>query len=712
MKNIFSLLLFLNISLFADSIEVDIAEQQTMWIALFGLAFIGIAALYLSSQQLARLKSEHKKMREQQQEIEKRQSELLVEMSKNIQNITKETLGDTTKLKTKNESVQDHISKVINSENTIIDATSDLIEFLQIKAQKIHPKNKIFKLENLLNDILGQVKSNNKESDLELIFDVDDNIPDMLNSDTLGISKILVTLIEFCIINSSKQIVIQVSKRSKFNAPTTLHFVLYADTKVKVSADIFQTTYNENTKKYDGMSLFVSNELSKLLGGGIIARNNYKDSNVEFVLNLPFNEVDSATLKKHKLDTKKIQDEKIYLLDSSIETTLAIKRILQTLRCDVNTQNKDEFLEQLPDFSKYTTIILDEKLANSKVIESISKIDKNHKPKVIILGNIFSKTNKLKLTASKLYKPLTKESIYYTLLDTKKDALTSENNLQNNILKVQKERFIYAKNISLESFSHFSDSKLLIVEDNHINQKVLTSILKKSNMHVTIANDGKEAVDILYNDSKFDMVLMDINMPIMDGYEATLRIRKNPSLNMVPIVALSALTATDEINKVFHVGMNGYLAKPLEKERLYSAFDTFINKKNENITESLPKNIDAEILDKLDGLNIQSGLRQTNDNPIFYIEVLKEFIDAYGESDKVFDNLIEEHRFEQARMLCLDMRGLAGAVGADDMQELSSEILQKIIFKKYEILPEYAKRYKENLDILKESIDKYISINS
>ncbi len=708
MKNYFLLLTLISVPLLAGD-----GEELTMWIALFALAFVGIAALFLSSMQLSRMKKEHAKMLKHQEGIEQRQSELLVEMGKNIQNITRETLGDTTKLKTSNESVQRHISKVIKSEHTIIDATGDLLEFLQIKSKKIHPLNEVFKLENLLNDILGQIKSNHSKLNFELIFDVDDNIPDMLNSDTLGISKILVNLIEFCIVNSSKQIALQVSKRSKFNAPTTLHFVIYSDTTVKVDKNIFKTKYNEKTKKYDGMSLFVSNELAELMGGGIIARNNYQNSSVEFVLNLPFNEVSASTLKEHRLDIRKTENKKIFLIDSSPESTYAIRKVLEAIKCDVDTKAKDDFLLKIPDFSLYDIVIISEKLINSEVLKKISKIKGDKKPNILTLSNIFSESTKQLVDGTRLHKPITKESIYYTLLEFDKNSTNKSvkvTTVSDEKLKVHRDRFVDAPGINLDNFSDFSNKNLLIVEDNLINQKVLTSVLKKSNMNISIANDGQEALDILSKNNKFDMVLMDINMPVMDGYEATRRIRQNQSLDMVPVVALSALTATDEINKVFHVGMNGYLSKPLEKEKLYTALDTFINKDKKLKKTSQPTKED--IIENFEGLNVKSGLKQSNNNPIFYIEVLKEFVDAYGESDKLLDKLIYDFRYEQARMLCLDMRGLAGAVGADDMQELSSEILQKIVFKKYDILPDYVSVYKAKLDILKSSIDKYISLSS
>jgi len=216
MKYLFLIITLLSIPVFAFSVEPESADQETLIIAMFGLGIIGIFALFLSSEQIRKLKIEHKKMRQQQEDMEKKQHDLLLEMSRNILSITEEAIGDTNKLVNLDEKdVRSKLSKVINTENTLLDITGDLIEFLKLKSKKVKILKNNFKLENLLNDILGQTSANYKNSNIELIFDVDDNIPDTLKSDTLNISKILVNLIDFCILNKSKEPLLQVSKRSR-----------------------------------------------------------------------------------------------------------------------------------------------------------------------------------------------------------------------------------------------------------------------------------------------------------------------------------------------------------------------------------------------------------------------------------------------------------------------------------------------------------------
>ncbi|MCF6329956.1 MAG: response regulator [Sulfurimonas sp.] len=680
------------------------SEQETLIIYIFALAIIGIFALFLSSHQMRKLKIEHKKMRQQQESMEKNQQDLLLKMSNNILSITKEAIGNTNNLVDLDEKdVRSKLSQVINTENTLLDVTGDLIEFLKLKSKKVKITKNNFKLENLLNDILGQTRTNYKNSNIDLIFDVDDNIPDTLFSDTLSISKILVNLLDFCILNKSKQIVLQVSKRSRFNAESTLHFILYTDMKIEINNDIFNTKYNEKTKKYDGISLFVSKELSILLDGILIARN-AKDSTAEFVLTLPYFPIKKEILSRNNLDINALCGKKVFVVDSFFQSTLSIQKILQSLKFQVDIRTKDEYLKELPDFSNYDTIILDERLITDQAIQEINSVKKTINLKIIILTNVFSEEKKIKLDGLKLNKPLTKESIYYTLLNAHKKT-DSKEITSKQTLKIQTERFKDTPNISLSDFIDFAGANLLIVEDNLINQKVLVSMLKKSKINITIANNGQEALNILFSQEQFDLVLMDINMPVMDGYLATQRIRENSGLNHTPIVALSALTATDEINKIFHSGMNGYLSKPFYKEKLYTAFDTFmVNKK----TAHAKKEKEIIKIVNHDGLNVFKGLEQTNGNVIFYIEILKEFLEGYGQSDSIFEKLIKDHRFEQTKMLCLDIRGLSGSIGAYELQELSSEIIQKIVFKKFDSLPSLIQRYTQIVSTLKHSINKFI----
>jgi response regulator RpfG family c-di-GMP phosphodiesterase len=204
---------------------------------------------------------------------------------------------------------------------------------------------------------------------------------------------------------------------------------------------------------------------------------------------------------------------------------------------------------------------------------------------------------------------------------------------------------------------------------------------------------------------EFDLVLMDINMPVMDGFAATQAIREEKKFDTLPIVAFTALVLDSEIQKMFDSGMNAFLAKPLNIGKLYTALAMYLldmpNKYN-NENSSVVNTYD------LPGLNIRVGIRHSNNSEAFYLEILKEFIEAYGQSNEVFSNLVDEHRYEQLKMLCLDMKGLSGTIGAEDMNAKIEEIQKLLLYNKHDLLHNYIDIYKQELLKLGKSIHLYI----
>jgi HPt (histidine-containing phosphotransfer) domain-containing protein len=157
---------------------------------------------------------------------------------------------------------------------------------------------------------------------------------------------------------------------------------------------------------------------------------------------------------------------------------------------------------------------------------------------------------------------------------------------------------------------------------------------------------------------------------------------------------------------MFNSGMNAYLDKPIKLGKLYTALAMFLldnpNQHNEDSRSQIANNYD------LPGLNISMGISHSNNSEALYIEILKEFVDAYGKSFNVFETLVTEHRYEQLKMLCLDMAGLSGTIGAEDMNGKIEEIQKLLLYKKYELLESYITIYKKELLKLAQSIHLYI----
>ena len=172
------------------------------------------------------------------------------------------------------------------------------------------------------------------------------------------------------------------------------------------------------------------------------------------------------------------------------------------------------------------------------------------------------------------------------------------------------------------------------------------------------------------------------------------------------IISLSALTSVNEVSQMFASGMNGYIAKPLHKEKLFTAFSMFINTELNTVEEEVVEEVKELVYE---GLDIHKGIEQADGNSMLYKELLGEFRDAYGQSHQVFKDLVEDHRYEQAKMLCLDLQGLAGSICADDMHKLATEMHKQLIYKKYDLLPKYIKAYTIELKILNNSITEYVT---
>jgi hypothetical protein len=156
---------------------------------------------------------------------------------------------------------------------------------------------------------------------------------------------------------------------------------------------------------------------------------------------------------------------------------------------------------------------------------------------------------------------------------------------------------------------------------------------------------------------------------------------------------------------MFNSGVNAFLSKPLNIGKLYTAMSMFIldmpNKYKEADTAVINKHI-------LPGLDIAIGIKHSNRSEALYMEILREFVEAYGSSDEVFATLVSEHRYEQLKMLCLDMKGLSGTIGARDMNQKIEEVQKMLLYNKHDLLPDYVYFYQKELEKLLQSIELYL----
>jgi CheY-like chemotaxis protein len=265
---------------------------------------------------------------------------------------------------------------------------------------------------------------------------------------------------------------------------------------------------------------------------------------------------------------------------------------------------------------------------------------------------------------------------------------------------IQKRPVPQHENITKQSFSEFAGERILVAEDNPINQKVLAGLLAGSGIELVMANDGQEALDILQNDTNFVMILMDANMPRVDGFQATRSIRANPKYDDIVVVALSGDTATDDIQKMKDAGMSEQLAKPLRMESLYKIMYAYTGKethKDKGREAVANKSFDTDI-----------GLQTCGGDEEFYREILSEFVSDYSSSADKLGELLRENNIQAADALLLDIIGVSENIGAHPLGEIASNVKLALGDTQEQSYFSLFDQYKVHLDSLLKDIKEYL----
>ena len=256
--------------------------------------------------------------------------------------------------------------------------------------------------------------------------------------------------------------------------------------------------------------------------------------------------------------------------------------------------------------------------------------------------------------------------------------------------------------ITKENFKEFAGSRILVAEDNLINQKVINGLLADSGIEIVMADDGKIALDILEKDTNFTLILMDAHMPNIDGFEATRTIRSNPKYDHIVVVALSGDTAADDIQKMSDAGMSEHLEKPLRMNDLYDIIYAYSG--SQRTSQAMQENtIMSQELDGEKGLEICGGDEE------FYHEILDEFVTTYQDSTQKLFKLLEKGEMKEADKLLLDLIGVTANIGAEPLNKIASEIklaLNDTQEKSYLTLLE---EYKVHIQALVQDIKNYKS---
>jgi CheY-like chemotaxis protein len=258
-----------------------------------------------------------------------------------------------------------------------------------------------------------------------------------------------------------------------------------------------------------------------------------------------------------------------------------------------------------------------------------------------------------------------------------------------------------------EKLKELNGKKILIAEDNELNHKVISGLLSHTDIELTFVKNGREAIELLNSGIRFDMILMDINMPILGGYEATEQIRQNQKYNQIPIIALSADVTDVAIKKAISSGMQGHISKPIMVDTFYKKiFDTLKRPLKHKENKAIDKKQRAT--SEFEELSISIGLDRCDNDEKFYKLILQDFKKMYANSAQELKKLCEEMRFKEARHMAMDIKDVALNIGAYNLCESAATMEYEFEKASRSNWQELIRLYHQNITKLFQDIDRYL----
>lgn len=593
----------------------------------------------------------------------------------------------------------DYIDKIQTSSNALLRILNDILDFSKIEAGKLVMESIDFRLDTVLENVSALILQKAQEKGLELLISTPLDVPTLFIGDPLRLGQVLLNLSSNAIkFTDQGEVEMSVTLLEKHDSKATLGFTV-RDTGVGMTKEqtkklfrSFTQADTSSTRKYGGtgLGLSISKRLVELMGGEITVESQPgKGSIFRF----------TAVLKvlPGSIDTKNdipdaLSELHVLVVDDNITSQKVLKEILTGFNCNVTvTGSGEEGVKELQRASSdgvhYDLVIMDYEM------QDLNGIDTSH---LIKNSDILDKIpNIILVTASG------REDIRHQAkkigLEVVLDKPITSSLLLNSIMQLL---FIDGKVQRVASGSKpiYRDSnilqgaKILLVEDNKINQQVACETLKLMKMEVDIANNGVEAVGMAGTNS-YHAILMDIQMPIMDGIEATGRIREQEqkgasksetqAMAPTPIIAMTAHAMTGDKEKSLLAGMNDHITKPIDPEKLFtslarwiSAGDTMAFRKrkpgdfdveSESYQKQQVKGHHLNSKNSFTGLDVATGLQRVNGNKALYLQLLNDFLIENGSLCQLLAEALKSNEHERAQRLAHTLRGVSGNIGADEL---------------------------------------------
>lgn len=569
----------------------------------------------------------------------------------------------------------DYIHKIKTSAEGLLEIINDVLDISKLEAGKTHIENIDFSLEEVLELVSNQVGFKAAEKNLELIFATDHDIPTILKGDPLRLRQVLINLLNNAVkFTESGEIFVKTEILETTDKEYTLKFTV-KDTGIGIESDKisklfepFQQADTSISRRYGGtgLGLSISKRFVELMQGDIWVKSTVGEGS-EFIFTAVF-QIGEDHLSVKSNEPHDFKSLNVLLVDDSDIVQEVLKDMLapyfNIIECVTSGEAAIERVEaSITGSVRFDVILMDWKMPGIDGIETAYTIknmaEMQKVPAVLMLTGYdldeAKDNHKSRYIDAFLSKPIMKSSLLQTIAQFTQESESLSNKKALNVCQIQR---------ILETESEI---KILVVDDNVINQQIVSELIEHPLIEVKCVNNGLLAVEEV-KESIFDLVIMDIQMPEMDGYEATRRIRMMKGRESVPVIAMTAHAFLEEKEKCILAGMNDFLSKPIEDKKLFEVIVKWIKKPIKVVENKIELEVDDhQWIKVLKSFKTRVPVSNLHGDWHSYFKMLKEFMMQYREISSDLKKIIASSNYASGKELLHALRGTAGNLGAMDL---------------------------------------------